>query len=80
MAIATTHVTGEPGDVYYRYEVPTENVSAKRILLTRGDVAIIGVWTGALGQYFKAWAPMPKRDRAVEAELRAARQAVEPPA
>jgi len=43
--------------------------NAKTLLLTIGGIAIVGSWTGEVGQSFLAWAPLPKRDKALEAEL-----------
>ncbi len=62
------YITGQAGDVYWRYEVPA-STDAKVLLLTVGRVAVVGNWYGAYGQSFIAWAPMPRRDKEQEARL-----------
>lgn len=42
---------------------------AKVFLLTKGGVATTGNWTGAYGEFFIAWCPMPKRNKQREREL-----------
>lgn len=54
--------------VEWHYEVP-QRTDAKMLLLNTGGVAVIGNWYGALGDVFVAWAPLPKRNKAREAEL-----------
>ena len=61
-------VTAAPGDIYWRYWVP-QNTDAKMLLLTKGGIAVAGSWSGELGQYFRAWCPMPKRDKVLEQRL-----------
>jgi hypothetical protein len=43
----------------WRYEMP-KNRGARMLLLTIGGVAVIGNWYGELGQYLRAWAPIPQ--------------------
>lgn len=63
-----THIAAPAGEVYWRYEVPRAT-DAKVLLLTVGRVAVTGQWAGALGEYFVAWAPLPRRDKEQEARL-----------
>lgn len=63
-----THIAAPAGEVYWRYEMP-EDRGAKVLLLTIGGICVLGRWYGALGQYFLAWSPMPKRNRDVERRL-----------
>lgn len=51
----------------YRYEVAPLGQTV--MLLTRGGVCIKGVWAGKFGQYFWGWAPLPRRNKAVEERL-----------
>lgn len=60
--------TAPPGEIYWRYSIPTRTDS-KMWLLTIGNVAVIGNWSGALGEFYKAWCPMPKRNKALEEQL-----------
>lgn len=60
-------VTASKDGLEYRYSVPES--SSKMILLTIGDVAVMGNWAGELGQYYKAWCPLPKRDKVLEKQL-----------
>ena len=53
------HLSAPPGEVYWRHSLPG-NTGSKMLLRTIGDVAVIGCWTGAIGQYYKAWSPLPK--------------------
>lgn len=52
----------------WRYEV-APRTDAKVQLLTIGFVAVYGSWRGAYGDLFVAWAPVPKRNKELEAEL-----------
>jgi hypothetical protein len=52
----------------WRYTVPPRS-DTKLQLLTVGDVAVHGQWRGKLGEFYKAWTPMPKRDKKREKEL-----------
>lgn len=63
-----THISAPPGDIYWRYEV-APHTDAKVWLLTVGRIAVSGQWTGAYGQQFIAWSPMPRRDKKEEARL-----------
>jgi hypothetical protein len=55
-----------PGE--WRYEVCPRS-DAKVQLLTIGAVATSGNWTGAYGEFYVAWCPLPKRNKAKEREL-----------
>jgi len=55
------------------YEKPKRG--GKTLLLTIGGICLTGNWTGELGQYFMAWAPMLKRNKVLEAEILKARKA-----
>jgi len=49
-----------PGEVYWREpEQQAPPTGKKVLLLTRGGVAVIGLWTKNGG--FVAWSPLPKR-------------------
>lgn len=48
----------------YRYEVAPLGQTV--LLLTRGGICTKGVWYGAYGQHFWGWAPLPKRNKALE--------------
>ena len=63
-----TPITGATGEIFWRYEVPT-NKGGTMQLLTIGRVATKGPWTGALGENYIAWAPMPRRDKDTEGRL-----------
>lgn len=65
-----THIAAPP--TAWRYEVPP-NRGAKVQLLTVGGISVTGQWYGEHGQYFMAWAPLLKRDKAREAEILRAR-------
>lgn len=60
--------TAPPGDIFWRYSIPPRSDS-KMYLLTIGNVAVTGNWSGELGEFYKAWCPCPKRDKALELEL-----------
>ncbi|HET8870311.1 MAG TPA: hypothetical protein VFM48_07690 [Aquabacterium sp.] len=60
--------TAAPGDIYWRYTVPTRT-DAKVWLLTKGNVAVTGNWHGEIGEFYKAWCPMPKRNKELEKQL-----------
>lgn len=62
------HIAGPAGEVYWRYEVPSDR-GAKMLLLTVGGICVSGRWYGALGENFLAWSPMPKRNRDAERSL-----------
>lgn len=63
---ATT--TASPGELYWRHSLPCRTDS-KMLLLTVGEVAVIGQWYGTVGEHFLAWCPLPKRDKALEVSL-----------
>ncbi|HIH2748260.1 TPA: hypothetical protein ACYLN4_004026 [Burkholderia lata] len=46
-----------------------EHGGKKCLLLTIGGIAITGVWHGEVGQYYLAWAALPKRDKQLERRL-----------
>lgn len=56
------HLSAAPGEVYWRETEPTAK-GKKMLLLTIGGVAVIGCWTGKLGESFVGWSPLPKRHR-----------------
>lgn len=60
-------ITGAAGDIFWRYTVP--ETTAPLLLLTRGRILTKGCWLGALGEFFVAWAPVPKRDKDLEERL-----------
>ena len=60
--------TATQTEMYWHYTKP-KNPDSKMFLLNLGNVATIGNWYGEVGQYFKAWCPMPKRDKALEKQL-----------
>lgn len=61
MTPGPAYIAADPGELYWRYEV-CPHPGAKVLILTIGDVAIIDQWgRSELGQYFKAWCPLPKR-------------------
>lgn len=62
---ADNHISAAPPHLYWHYEIPP-NKGAKVLLLTRGCTAVVGTWTGAYGEQFIAWCPLPKRDKARE--------------
>jgi hypothetical protein len=62
------HISAPAGECYWRYEIAPRS-DAKVQLLTKGRIATHGQWTGAYGEQFIAWAPMPKRDKKTEARL-----------
>lgn len=63
-----TYIAAGASQLGWRYE-ETPNRAAKVLLLTAGRVAVIGNWSGAYGQQFIAWCPLPKRDKAAEERL-----------
>lgn len=60
MKATQDYIAAAPGNLYWRYEV-CPNRGAKVLLLTVGEVCVIGHWYGALGDAFVAWCPLPKR-------------------
>lgn len=57
-----THVSAEPGDLYWRDEV-CKHLGAKVLLRTIGGVCVIGNWYGQYGQAFVAWCPLPRHGK-----------------
>lgn len=53
------HLAAPSAEIYWRKSVPP-HIGAKMLLRTIGDVAVIGCWTGELGQFYKSWCPLPK--------------------
>ena len=50
------------------YSIPRNR--AERVqLLTIGRVAVHRTWSGAYGQHFIAWAPLPARDMVIESKI-----------
>lgn len=62
MSATKTHVAAPPGDIYWRHE-RCPHGGAKVLLLTVGNVCVVGQWYGELNQFFVAWSPMPKKGR-----------------
>lgn len=62
------HLTAPAGDIRWTYAVPP-NSDSTMFLLTIGRIAMRGRWQGALGEFFIAYCPMPKRDKQLEEEL-----------
>jgi hypothetical protein len=56
------HLSAPPGELYWRYSLPIDK-SAKMLLRTVGDVAVIGTWYGNLNEYFVAWCPLPRNSK-----------------
>ena len=50
--------------VKWNYSIP-RNTDSKVHLLTIGMVVTSGSWYGKYGQYFLAWAPLPKVDKQI---------------
>jgi hypothetical protein len=63
---AKTYVDGD--HVAWNYTKP-QHGGAKCLLLTIGGILITGNWTGEVGDSFLAWAPMPRRNKALEAAI-----------
>ncbi len=64
-----THLTAQPGEtIDWNYTVPAHQ-GAKMQLLTIGNIAVHGTWKGKLGEFYKAWAPMPRRNKMLEKQL-----------
>lgn len=63
--------TAPPGDLHWRYSVPPRTDS-KMLLLTVGEVAVIGSWYGTVGEHFLAWCPLPKKAKPVVHGIEAA--------
>jgi hypothetical protein len=55
--------------VAWNYEKP-QHGGAKCLLLTIGCIAIVGNWSGEVGESYLAWAPLPKRNKEREAQIR----------
>lgn len=52
----------------WRYD-DTAPRGQKVLLLQKGGTAVIGIWQGALGEFFLGWQPLPKRNKAAESLL-----------
>lgn len=63
-----THISGTGDELDFRYEVPPLT-DAKVQLLTVGRICVTGNWYGHYGEAFIAWAPLPKRNKAIEQDL-----------
>jgi hypothetical protein len=64
---AKGYVTGE---CKWNYDMSTAPVGQRCFLLNAGGVACIGLAPkNDSAHFFKAWAPMPKRDKALEKKL-----------
>lgn len=42
------------------------------LLLTVGEVAVIGSWYGTVGEHFLAWCPLPKKAKPLAHDIEAA--------
>lgn len=42
------------------------------LLLTAGEVAVIGQWQGEVGEHFLAWCPLPKKAKPLTHDIEAA--------
>lgn len=66
------YVAAPPGDLYWRHE-KSPHPGAKVLLLTTGNVCVVGAWRGEIGECFVAWCPLPKHgtpgDRIQDAPL-----------
>ena len=49
----------------WNYSIPAQTDS-KIVLLTIGGVAVIGQWSGYIGQYYTAWAPLLKTNKLID--------------
>lgn len=58
----------QPGRTHWIYEEPRSR-GATVLLLTIGRTTVRGTWTGALGEYYIAWAPNPIRNQEIEDQL-----------
>lgn len=54
-----TPLSAPPAEVYWRTTIP-EYPNRKMLLRTIGGVAVIGIWSGAVGEFFDSWAPLPR--------------------
>lgn len=54
------------GDCAWNYDMSSAPVGKRCLLLGAGGVATVGVTNGR-DHFFKAWAPLPKRDKEEEA-------------
>lgn len=65
---AKTYVAGE---CKWNYDLTTATIGAKCLLLNAGGTACIGSLrpSDVKEGFFKAWAPLPKRDKSVEEAL-----------
>jgi len=69
-----THITAPAGEIGWNYAIPADR-GAKVLLLTVGHIAVLGRWEGRVGEFYLAWSPLPKRDKAREQEIAAGRGA-----
>lgn len=60
-----THITAPAGEIGWNYTIPPDR-GAKVLLLTVGHIAVLGRWEGRVGEFYLAWSPLPKRDKARE--------------
>lgn len=58
----------QPERARWIYEEPASRGSTV-LLLTVGRITVRGTWTGALGEYYIAWAPTPIRNQDIEDQL-----------
>ena len=52
----------------WRYEVAPLGQTVL-LLSAFGNVINKGTWAGSYGEHYKAWLPLPKRDKAIEEKL-----------
>lgn len=57
------------GRCEWNYDMATSPTGKRCLLLNAGGVAVIGTAPGRGETFFKAWAPLPKRDKALEESL-----------
>lgn len=53
----------------WNYDMQTAPVGKRCLLLNAGGVAVIGLVPSREYSFFKAWAPLPKRDKVKEESL-----------
>jgi hypothetical protein len=60
-------LTKKYAEMVWRYEVAPHGKTV--MLLTTGGVSTKGKWEGDYGVHYKAWYPLPKRDKELEKKL-----------
>lgn len=74
LAVPETEMTDQSktyvaGECAWNYDMTAAPVGKRLLLLGGGGVLTIGVITSSRDQFFKAWAPFPKRNKALEREM-----------